>query len=151
MPLRAGGRPRDAQHGRGVAMSADGSRFATTGEDGTATVWKTDTGKRLLTLHGHDGPVNGAVFSPDGSVLVTAGSDRTVRLWDRATGRQIRVLRGHRGAVLSPAFSPDGTLLATSTARIWEPAGRRSGFVRMIGSGLRPRRQRDWTTAMFSR
>jgi hypothetical protein len=32
-----------------------------------------------------------------------------------------------------------------------KPAGRRSGFVRMTGPGLRPRRQRDWTGAMFSR
>jgi WD40 repeat protein len=112
--------------GRGIAVSADGSRFATTGEDGIATVWDTATGSRLLTLRGHEGAVNGIAFSPDGSLLATAGDDRTVRLWDAASGRQIRVLRGHRKSVLGVAFSPDGSLLATSgqdaTVRIWDVA-----------------------------
>jgi len=112
--------------GRAIAVSADGKRFATTGEDGTATVWETDTGKRLLTLRGHEEEVNGIAFSPDGSLLATTGSDRTVRLWDGASGRQTHVLRGHRNLVLGAAFSPDGSLLATSsqdgTVRIWDVA-----------------------------
>ncbi|HEY8115965.1 MAG TPA: WD40 repeat domain-containing protein, partial [Actinomycetota bacterium] len=112
--------------GREIAVSADGSRFATTGQDGTATVWETDTGKRLLTLRGHEGEVNGVAFNPDGSLLATTGDDRTVRLWDAASGRQIHVLRGHRDLVLGVAFSPDGSLLATSsqdgTVRIWDVA-----------------------------
>ncbi len=114
------------RQGRAIALSADGSRFATTGEDGTATVWETDTGKRLLTLRGHKGEVNGIAFSPDGSLLATTGDDRTVRVWDGANGRQIHVLRGHRDLVLGAAFSPDGSLLATSsqdgTVRIWDVA-----------------------------
>jgi WD40 repeat protein/class 3 adenylate cyclase len=122
--------------GRAIALSADGSRFATTGEDGTATVWETDTGKRLLTLRGHKGEVNGIAFSPDGSLLATAGDDRTVRLWDAASGRQIHVLRGHRDLVLGAAFSPDGSLLATSsqdgTVRIWDVA---AGTQRLVLRG----------------
>lgn len=113
--------------GRAIAVSPDGSRFATTGQDGTAIVWETDTGKRLLTLRGHEGEVNGIAFSPDGSLLATTGSDRTVRLSDGESGRQIHVLRGHRDLVLGTAFSPDGRLLATSsqdgTVRIWDVAG----------------------------
>ncbi len=112
--------------GREIAMSADGKRFATTGENGTPTVWETDTGTRLLTLRGHTGEVNGIAFSPDGSLLATTGSDRTARLWDAASGRQVHVLRGHRNLVLGIAFSPDGSLLATSSAdgtvRIWDVA-----------------------------
>jgi WD40 repeat protein/class 3 adenylate cyclase len=111
--------------GGGIAISDDGKRFATTGQDGTATVWATNTGKRLLTLRGHK-EVNGIAFSPDGSLLATAGDDRTVRLWDAASGRQVHVLRGHRKVVLGVAFSPDGSLLATSskdgTVRIWDVA-----------------------------
>jgi WD40 repeat protein len=112
--------------GGGIAISADGTRFATTGEDGTATVWATETGRRLLTLPGQMGGVHGVAFSPDGSLLATAGDDRTVRLWDAASGRQIHVLRGNRDPVLGVAFSPDGSLLATSgkdgTVRIWDVA-----------------------------
>jgi WD40 repeat protein/class 3 adenylate cyclase len=112
--------------GGGVAISDDGKRFATTGEDGTPSVWATHTGRRLLTLRGHKGGVNGIAYSPDGSLLATAGDDRTVRLWDAASGRQVHVLRGHRKLVLGIAFSPDGSLLATSsrdgTVRIWDVA-----------------------------
>ena len=112
--------------GRAIAMSPDGSRFATTGEDGTATVWETNTGKRLLTLRGHEGAVNGIAFSPNGSLLATTGDDRTVRLWDAASGRQMHVIRGHRDLVLGASFSPDGRLLATSsqdgTVRLWDVA-----------------------------
>jgi WD40 repeat protein/class 3 adenylate cyclase len=112
--------------GGGVAISDDGKRFATTGEDGTPSVWATHTGRRLLTLRGHKGGVNGIAYSPDGSLLATAGDDRTVRLWDAASGRQVHVLRGHRKLVLGVAFSPDGSLLATSsrdgTVRIWDVA-----------------------------
>jgi dipeptidyl aminopeptidase/acylaminoacyl peptidase len=112
--------------GGGVAISDDGKRFATTGEDGTPSVWATHTGRRLLTLRGHKGRVNGIAFSPDGSLLATTGSDRTVRLWDAASGRQVHVLRGHRKLVLGVAFSPDGSMLATSskdgTVRIWDVA-----------------------------
>ncbi len=120
----------------GSPLSGDGSRFATTGEDGTAIVWETDTGRRLLTLRGHEGVVNGIAYSPDGSLLATTGDDRTARLWDAASGRQIHVLRGHRDLVLGAAFSPDGRLLATSsqdgTVRIWNVA---AGTQRLVLRG----------------
>ncbi|HET9671809.1 MAG TPA: AAA family ATPase [Actinomycetota bacterium] len=114
------------KQGRAIALSADGKRFATTGQDGTPTVWDTDDGNPFFTLRGHEGAVNGIAFSPDGSLLATTGSDRTVRLWDGTSGRQIRLLRGHQKRVLGVAFNPDGSLLATSstdgTVRIWDVA-----------------------------
>ncbi len=122
--------------GAGLAVSADGIRFGTTGQDGTAIVWDTETGERLLTLRGHDGAVNGIAFSPDGNRLATAGSDGTVRLWDGASGRQIQVLRGHKGPVWTPAYSPNGRLLATTgqdtTIRIWDV---RTGREEMVLTG----------------
>ena len=130
---------RTVQQGREIAMSADGTRFATTGKLGTPTVWDTDSGTPLFTLSGHTGEVNGIAFSPDGSLLATTGSDRTVRLWDGASGRQVHALRGHRKPVLGVAFSPDGSLLATSSAdgtvRIWDVAQGTQHFVLRGPSG----------------
>jgi WD40 repeat protein len=111
--------------GGGLAVSADGTRFGTTGQDGTATVWETDTGEPLLTLRGHLRAVNGIAFSPNGSRLATTGEDGTVRVWDAVSGRRIHVLGGHEGVASSPAFSPDGRWLATTgndTMRIWDVA-----------------------------
>jgi WD40 repeat protein/class 3 adenylate cyclase len=115
--------------GHGLAVSADGSRFGTTGQDDSATVWETRTGKRLLGLRlpaGRPGVINAIAFSPEGKLLATTVSDGTVLLWDGATGRHLRLLQGHRGPALSPAFSPDGKLLATTsedgTVRLWNVA-----------------------------
>jgi WD40 repeat protein/class 3 adenylate cyclase len=112
--------------GGGLAVSADGTRFGTTGRNGTAIVWDTDGGERLLTLQGHRGAVNGIAFSPDGSRLATTGTDGTVRVWQGASGRQLSVSRGDGDVVWSPEFSPDGKWLATidddATVRIWDVA-----------------------------
>jgi WD40 repeat protein/class 3 adenylate cyclase len=111
--------------GGGLAVSPDGERFATTRDDGTATVWDTSTGERVLTLEGHEGPISDADFSADGTRLATTGQDGTVRLWDPADGRSLRVLTVHGGPVLGAAFSPDGKRLATlddDALRIWDVA-----------------------------
>ncbi|MDX2230249.1 MAG: hypothetical protein NW220_11470 [Leptolyngbyaceae cyanobacterium bins.349] len=109
-----------------VVFSPDGSKLATSGEDGTARIWDT-SGKQLAELKGHQGSVLSVVFSPDGSKLATSGDDGTARIWD-TSGKQLAELKGHQGSVWSVVFSPDGSKLATSgadgTARIWDTSGK---------------------------
>jgi WD40 repeat protein/serine/threonine protein kinase len=117
--------------GNGLAVSSDGSRFATTGADpadNTATVWDIETGKRLLVLTGPDVGRPAVAFSPDDRLIATSHKDGTVRLWDGDTGEQVRSLRGPAGPVATPSFSPDGKLLASAgprAVRVWEVAGGR--------------------------
>jgi WD40 repeat protein/DNA-binding SARP family transcriptional activator len=110
--------------GRADAFSPDMTRFATIGEDSTATIWDAATGAELFTLRGHTDMVGMAIFSPDGTRLATASLDTTARVWDAETGEQLLVLSGHTDSLVGLAFSPDGTRLATSsfdgTARIWD-------------------------------
>ncbi len=107
-----------------VAYSPDGTRIATSSQDGTAKVWDAMTGKELLTLRGHTDSVNGIAYSPDGKYLATASDDGTGKLWDASTGKELLTLSGHKGTVLRVAFSPDGTRVATTswdkTAKIWD-------------------------------
>lgn len=44
-------------------------------------IWDSQTGERLQTLRGHDGPINGAAYLPDGTLL-SWSSDGTLRQWD---------------------------------------------------------------------
>jgi WD40 repeat protein len=140
--------------GGGLAVSADGTRFATAGEGGTATIWTMDGGRRLLELTGHGSAVTDVAFSPDGGRLATTGSDGAVRTWDGASGAQVAALSGHEGPVWSVVFSPDGRRLATTgadgTVRVWSVASgalervlngtdaNRFGFIRPASSAFSP-------------
>ena len=66
----------------GVAVSPDGSRLASVGEDKTVRVWESATDREVLDLRGHTEWSQGVAFSPDGLRLASAGGDGTVRVWD---------------------------------------------------------------------
>jgi WD40 repeat protein/V8-like Glu-specific endopeptidase len=73
-----------------VAFSPDGTRLATTANDGTARIWSVATATAnaagLAVLRGHGGALNAVAFSPDGTRLATSASDGTAQVWDLATG-----------------------------------------------------------------
>lgn len=106
-----------------AALSPDASRVVVAASDGTARIFKAQTGRQVVVLRGHSGAVNSAAYSPDGSRVVTASADQTSRVWDAHSGSQLLVLSGHTGNVNSAVFSPDGSLVATGgddqTIRIW--------------------------------
>src|SRR5262249_756775 len=80
----------------------------------TAGVWEADTGKEVVLLKGHQGPVSSVAFSPDGKRIVTASFDRTARIWDAESGQVLVTLKGHKCAILHALFSPDGQRVLTT-------------------------------------
>ena len=102
-------------------------------------VWDAGSGREVLALAGHDGPVFGVAASGDGRLLASAGGDATVRVWDAATGRELWAFRGHSGPALAVAFAPDGRRLASAGAdgmvRGWDASTGRPGFIAPAHSG----------------
>jgi WD40 repeat protein len=108
-----------------VAFSPDGTRMASAGGDGDATIkiWNSQTAELLLTLEGHDRGVYNLTFSPDGKRLASAGHDHTAVIWDLVTGKAVRTITGLEIHVFGIAFSPDAQRLITADAdsvRVWE-------------------------------
>jgi WD40 repeat protein len=113
-----------------VSVSPDGRRIVACAGDNTASLWEADTGRRLVTLAGHTGPLTGAAFvPPEGRSVVTGSEDGTARVWDAESGREVARLAGHAGSVTSLAVSPDGRRVVTGgqdrTARVWDLDGGR--------------------------
>ena len=81
------------------------------------------TGQCLVTLEGHNNPVNSASFSNNELLIVSAANDNTVRVWDVKTGELLQTFVGHSNFVFSAAFSPDDRFIVSGgdqTVRLWE-------------------------------
>jgi len=107
-----------------VALSPDGKRLASGGEDLAGRIWDAATGKELLALKGHTKWINAVAFSSDGKRLATASGDKTTKVWDTETGEEIATLIGHQTRVNAVVFSPDGKRLFTasddSLVKVWD-------------------------------
>lgn len=72
-----------------LALSADGRRVLSCGEDNLAIVWDTANGKMLQKFAEHKGGgIYGAGWCADGKHIVTGGVDKKICLWDVETGQK---------------------------------------------------------------
>jgi WD40 repeat protein len=110
-----------------VVFSPDGNLIAGGNEDGTITLWNTQTGAIERSLIGHLNWVFSLAFSPDGTVLASGSADHTIRLWNVASGETRRVLLNDAPAgFYSLAFDPTGSILAAASSDgemlLWDAA-----------------------------
>lgn len=70
-------------------FSPDGTRLVTAGQDSTARVWSTVTGRELWTFTSTAGPVNYAFFSNDGKTVLTFAGRNEIARWSVQTGKQL--------------------------------------------------------------
>jgi WD40 repeat protein len=94
---------------RSVAISADGARIVSGGEDKMIRLWDATNEQLLQTFNGHSSGVYSVAFSPDGSRILSGSADKTMKLWNATNGQLLQTFNGHSDGVTSVAFSPDGS------------------------------------------
>ena len=116
---------------RTVGFSANGEYLLSGGDDNTARIWDTMTGKTRSVLHGHSRPLESCAFSADGRQVLSGGQQGQIKLWSlldykELRAPQARVLEGHDDAILAAAFARDGRQIVTAsrdhTARVYDAA-----------------------------
>jgi WD domain, G-beta repeat len=64
-----------------MALTPDGRRLVTGGEDRVVRVWDTGTGKEVTHYPGHTATINAVAVSQDGRRALTGQADGTIRYW----------------------------------------------------------------------
>lgn len=108
-----------------LAITPDGQRIVSGGQDTTIRIWDFATGRELYKFVGHDGPVYRLVVMPDGKRLVSiADKDLAVKVWDLEKFELISSLAPNSAHVTALSVSPDKRFIVTGgedgKARFWD-------------------------------
>jgi WD40 repeat protein/serine/threonine protein kinase len=102
----------------GVAISPDGKKLATCGNQNRLRVWDIETGAWLFDVpQGNTGVTTSVDFSPDGTLLASPIENYSVGVWSAATGNEVRRLTGHSFHVGRVAISVDSKRLAAHVSK----------------------------------
>lgn len=107
-----------------IAVSPDGNRLVTGGENNTAQLWEVSTGQLLHQLQGHTKALSGMAFTPDGTLLASSArkepsfgsgpaDNSDLRLWRVDTGELLSIHDTYPWAMQVQRFISDKFLLTT--------------------------------------
>ncbi|QGJ69055.1 Hypothetical protein PBC10988_7200 [Planctomycetales bacterium 10988] len=107
-----------------LALSPDGTRAVSGGEDGSLFIWDLHRGTLLGRVAAHQHPITTVAVTTNGRWIASGSEDHVIKIWHAVDARQVETFVGHREAVASIAFSPNNlTLLsggADNTVRLWK-------------------------------
>jgi WD40 repeat protein/tRNA A-37 threonylcarbamoyl transferase component Bud32 len=128
--LRDGTQPlRVMKHGSPVydiAMSLDGKRVASCGENQVIRLWDVATGIQIGACRSGETATTALAISPDGKTLASGSGNGEIRLWDVPSLNPKGKAFGHNTHVIQLIFSPDGQFVVSGskdrTIKIWSVA-----------------------------
>ncbi|CAD7956523.1 unnamed protein product [Amoebophrya sp. A25] len=111
-----------------IAVSRDGTFFASASVDKTVNLWMNNAkGTPSHVIKAHTGVVRSCDLSPDNGTLATGSDDKIVKIWQitPSSAKFITSLEGHTHWVRSVRFSSENPSLLTScgddkSVRIWD-------------------------------
>ncbi|GCE31621.1 hypothetical protein KDA_71050 [Dictyobacter alpinus] len=94
------------------------------GDDKKTQVWKTATGRNILTYQGHTNIVEGLDWSPQGKYITSGSKDLTFHIWEARTGKLVFAAPKSKSSFEGVLWSLDGTMVAAATdaegVMIWQ-------------------------------
>ncbi|CEP10084.1 hypothetical protein [Parasitella parasitica] len=121
-----------------TCLQFDEDKIVSGADDSHVNIYSTTTGKKRMTLEGHEGGVWALQYV--GNTLVTGSTDRRVRVWDMETGKCTHIFTGHTSTIrclliTKPITQGDQPMIITgsrdSTLRVWrlpDPKNRQGHF-----------------------
>lgn len=108
-----------------TCLQFDDQKIVSGADDSHVNIYDTATGKKRMTLEGHEGGVWALQYV--GQTLVTGSTDRRVRVWDMETGKCTHIFTGHTSTIrcllITKAINGLPPMIITgsrdSTLRVW--------------------------------
>ncbi|MFH1050710.1 MAG: choice-of-anchor D domain-containing protein [bacterium] len=98
-----------------ICFNNDGTKLASSGNDGKIKIWDIALGKAELEIKaGYQ--VESISFNPEGTMLVSGGSGKLLHLWSTETGDSIQSFVAHPTGCAAVKFSPNGSVFASGGA-----------------------------------
>ena len=105
---------------RALALSGDGLRMATGGDDKTVRLWHLDTGSAApLSLAGNGAGVTSVAVTPDESLMIMGNQAGEILVWDATTFEQrpdtpLKTFDGHENGVQTLLVTADSQTLISA-------------------------------------
>ena len=64
---------------KSLAITKDGKTLVSGGD--SVIIWDLKTGRKRVTLWGHDKPINALDVSSNGQIVVSGSEDKTIKIW----------------------------------------------------------------------
>ncbi|KAG7277873.1 hypothetical protein CRUP_001325 [Coryphaenoides rupestris] len=110
---------------------SSGRLLATGGEDCKVNIWGVKKSNCIMSLTGHNNPVECIQFNSSEEQVVAGSQSGSLRVWDLEAAKILRTLSGHKANITSLDFHPFGQYLASGSMdtniKVWDV--RRKGCV----------------------